>query len=71
MQWILGHEVEGDPTGVAHLEHIGHEAEALFEEAKINHRAEFQNHEGRHFVMTRESAGHYLVAHVHEGTGWV
>ncbi len=60
---ILDRMVEGDEHGLYHLEGMGQEAEALFEQAKLEHRAKFQDHEGRHYVLTRESAGHYLVAH--------
>lgn len=59
---ILGREVEGDEHGLHHLEAIGHEAEALFDEAKVHHEAKFANHEGHHFILARASAGHYVVA---------
>lgn len=60
---ILDRQVEGDEHGLYHLSGMGHEAEALFEQAKLAHRASFQDHEGRHYLLTRESPGHYLVAH--------
>ena len=59
---VLGRDVEGDEHGVQYLDAIDAEAEHLFKEAKIHHRAEFHDSHGRKYIMTRESAGHYLVA---------
>ena len=60
---ILDRQVEGDEHGLYHLQALGQEASGLFEQAKLEHRASFQDHEGRHYILTRESPGHYLVAH--------
>jgi hypothetical protein len=60
---ILSRDVEGDEHGLYYLEAMGSEADNLFEEAKFKHRASFKDSEGRHYILTRESAGHYLVAH--------
>lgn len=65
---ILGRVVEGDEHGLHHLDALNHEAEALFEEAKIKHEAKFSNHEGHRFILTRASAGHYVVAS--DSHGW-
>ncbi len=54
--------MEGDPDGVLYLDEIDQAAEELFKKAKYEHRARFKDGHGRHFVLTRESAGHYLVA---------
>ncbi len=60
---VLDREVEGDEHGIYHLQGLGQEAEALFEEAKLEHRSTFHDHEGRRYIITRERPGHYLVAH--------
>ena len=60
---ILDRQVEGDDHGLYHLQNLGQEANALFEQAKFQHRATFEDHEGRRYILTRESPGHYLVAH--------
>jgi hypothetical protein len=59
---ILERQVEGDEHGLYHLESMGQEAEALFDEAKLKHRSVFHDSSGSRYVLTRESAGHYLVA---------
>jgi len=63
---ILGRDVEGDEHGLQHLDALDSEAEKLFAEAKIQHRAEFHDSHGHKYIMTRESAGHYLVALVND-----
>ncbi|MBI5466357.1 MAG: hypothetical protein HY974_03650 [Candidatus Kerfeldbacteria bacterium] len=69
-QEILGRKVEGDEHGVYYLDELDAEAEELFHKAKYEHRAEFKDHDGRHYVLTRESAGRYLVAHSDNSSGW-
>ena len=59
---ILERQVEGDEHGLHHLEGMGHEAEELFEEAKLKHRSTFHDDSGRRYVLSRESPGRYLVA---------
>jgi len=71
MRVILGKEVEGDEHGVNYLDSIDDKASELFEEAKYKHRAKFHDEEGRYYVLTRESPGHYLIAHVDSSTGWL
>lgn len=70
MLLILGREVEGDEAGVHHLYNLQSAAEELFHQAKYQHRAKFKDGEGRHFVLTRESVGHYLVAQCDSSGGW-
>lgn len=70
MQLILGRKVEGDQEGLVHLDHLDSAAEELFSKAKFEHRAKFEDSHGRHFVLTRESPGHYLVAQTDRSGGW-
>ncbi len=68
---VLGRTVEGDEDGVRHLDSLDQAAEELFRQAKLEHRSEFKDHEGRHFVLTRERPGHYLVAQTDRSSGWL
>lgn len=70
VQEILGRKVEGDEDGLRYLDEIDEQAEELFKQAKYDHRAKFSDASGRHFVMTRMSAGKYLVAQTDSASGW-
>lgn len=67
---ILGRVVEGDEDGVRYLDEIDEEAKELFEHAKYHHEARFKDHHGRHFILTRATAGHYVVAQSDGSHGW-
>ena len=71
MRLVLGNKLEGDEDGINHLDRLDQAAEELFHKAKYEHRAKFEDSHGRHFVLTRESPGHYLVAQTDRNGGWV
>ncbi|GEM_PF-2241055 len=68
---ILGRVLEGDEDGVKYLDRLDAEATELFEEAKYHRRAKFKDNEGRKFILTRASAGHYVVAQSDGGSSWL
>ncbi len=68
---ILGRQVEGDEHAIIHLDEMDEQAEELFKQAKYEHRAEFKDSDGRHYILTREGPGRYLVAHSDKSSGWM